>query len=76
MSIIDDKAPVILDWIDKIGSDFQRMLKTKFGPRRISAKPTVLVNFCKFLLFSSGGGGDFNPPPPSPFPRTGVGRKK
>ena len=64
MSIIDDKAPVILDWIDKIGSDFQRMLKTKFGPRRISAKPTVLVNVGKLHLFSPGGGAILTPLPP------------
>ena len=25
MSIIDDKTPILLDWIDKIGSDFQRI---------------------------------------------------
>ena len=68
MSIIDDKAPVILDWIDKIGSDFQRMFKTKFGPRRISAKPTVLVNFCKFQLFFTGGGGILTSPRPSVIP--------
>ena len=31
MSIVDDKTPIILDWIDKISSDFQKMFKTKFG---------------------------------------------
>ena len=30
MSIIDDKASIILDRIDKIGSDFQKIFKTKF----------------------------------------------
>ena len=42
-STIDDKTPKILDRIDKIGSDFQKMFKTKFGLMKISAKPTVLV---------------------------------
>ena len=54
MSIIDDKSPIILDWIDKVGSDFQKMFKIKFGLMKISAKPTVLVNFCKCYFFSWG----------------------
>ena len=41
MSIIDDKTPIILDRIDKISSDFQKMFKTKFGSMKNSAKPTV-----------------------------------
>ena len=35
MSIIDDKTPIILDRIDKIGSGFQKMFKTKFGSMKI-----------------------------------------
>ena len=53
MSMVDDKTPIILDRIDKIGSDFQKMFNTKFGSMKISAKPTVLVNFCNFYFFSS-----------------------
>ena len=63
MSIIDDKAPIILDFIGKIGSDFQKMFKIKFGLMKISAKPTVLVNFCK------GRGRIYFTPPPSPIPQ-------
>ena len=55
MSTIDDKTPIFLDWIDKIGSDFKKMFKTKFGSMKISAKSTVLVNFCKFYFFAKGG---------------------
>ena len=55
MSIIDDKTPIILDRMDKIGSDFQKK-KTKFGSMKISSKPTVLVDFCKFHFFPEGGG--------------------
>ena len=61
MSIIDDKTPLIFDWIDKIGSNFQKMFKTKFGSMKISAKITVLVDFRKFHFFSSGV--DFTTPP-------------
>ena len=60
MSIIDDKAPIILARIDKIGSDFQKIFKTKFDSRKISAKPTALVNFCKFHFFPGKVGVDFN----------------
>ena len=55
MSIIDDQTPIILDRLDKIASYFQKMFKTKFakfGSMKISAKPTVLVNFHKFHFFS------------------------
>lgn len=29
MPFIDDKTPIILDWIDKIGSDFKKIIKIK-----------------------------------------------
>ena len=45
MSIIDNKTHIILDRINKIGSGFQKMFKTEFGLMKISAGPTVLVNF-------------------------------
>ena len=51
MSVIDDKTPIILEWIDKIGSDFQKIFRNKFGSMKIPAKPTVLVNFRKFRKF-------------------------
>ena len=35
MPIIDHKTPIMLDRIDKIGSDFQKMFKTKFGLLKI-----------------------------------------
>ena len=57
MSIIDDKTPIIFDQVDKIGSDFQKMFKTEFSSMKISAKPSVSVNFCKFHFFSRGEGG-------------------
>ena len=65
MSITDDKTPIIIDRIVKIGAAYQKMFKTKFGLIKISAKPTILVKFYKFHFFSRGGV-DFTPPPPSP----------
>ena len=52
MSIINDKTPIIFDQIDKISSDFQKMFNIKFGSMKISAKPTVVVKFCKLHFFS------------------------
>ena len=52
MSIIDDKAPIIIDHIDKIVSDFQKRFKTKVASKKTSTKPRVLVHFCKFHYFS------------------------
>ena len=52
MSIIDDKAPIIIDHIDKIVSDFQKRFKTKVASKKISTKPRVLVHFCKFHYFT------------------------
>ena len=60
MSIIDNKTPIIIDRIDKIGAAYQKMFKTKFGLIKISAKPTILVKFYKFHFFSRGGV-DFTP---------------
>ena len=59
MSIIDDKAPIIFDRIDKIGSNFQKMFKTKFGLMKISTNPAISVNFSKFYFYREweGGGG-------------------
>ena len=57
MSIIDDKTPIIFDRIDKIGSDFQKMFKTKFGLMKISTNPTISVNFSKFYIFTGSGRG-------------------
>ena len=56
MSITDDNTPIILDQIDQINSDFQKMFKTKFGWMKLSANFIVLVNFCKFYFFSRGKG--------------------
>ena len=59
MSIIDDKAPIIFDRIDKIGSNFQKMFKTKFGLMKISTNPAISVNFSKFYFYREweGAGG-------------------
>ena len=57
MSIIDDKAPIIFDWIDKIGSNFQKMFKTKFGLMKISTNPAISVNFSKFYFYREWEGG-------------------
>ena len=57
MSIIDDKAPIIFDRIDKIGSDFQKMFKTKFGLMKISTNPAISVNFSKFYFYREWEGG-------------------
>ena len=54
MPIIDDKTPIIFDRIDKIDSDFQKMLKTKVCSMKISAKHAVLLNFCNFQIFFRG----------------------
>ena len=35
MPIIDHKTLIMLDSINKIGSDFQKMFKTKFGLLKI-----------------------------------------
>ena len=58
MSIIDDKTPIILYQIDKIGSGFQKMFKTKLGSMKsiklISQKPVFqkgdCVNMRKYVL--------------------------
>ena len=71
MSITDDKTPIIIDRIVKIGAAYQKMFKTKFGLIKISAKPTILVKFYKFHFFSRGGV-DFTPPPPFPSRWTGI----
>ena len=68
MSIIDGKAPIILDFIGKIGSDFQKMFEIKFGLMKILVKPTVLVNFYKFYFFSWGEVDFILAPPPPPLP--------
>ena len=57
MSIIDDKTPIIFDRIDKIGSDFQKMFKTKFDLMKISTNPIISVNFSKFYIFTGSGRG-------------------
>ena len=66
MSIIDDKALIIFDRIDKIGSNFQKMFKTKFGLMKISTNPAISVNFSKFYFYREwegvgGGGGRLYP---------------
>ena len=57
MSIIDDKAPIIFDRIDKIGSNFQKMFKSKFGLMKISTNPAISVNFSKFYFYREWEGG-------------------
>ena len=50
MSTINDKTLIIFDRIDKIGSGFQKIFKTKFDSMKVSAKATVSVNFCKYYF--------------------------
>ena len=55
MSIIDDKTSIIFDPIGKIGSDFQKISKTKFRSMKILAKSTVLIIFYEFHFFFPRG---------------------
>ena len=45
MPFIDDKTPIILDWIDKIGSDLKKIIKIKWKDQMVWWKVQPSVQF-------------------------------